>query len=185
MSVWREWGGVVLVAFALVPVAALVAAGLAALRMRRGASREIAWRHSAAEIGMLITTAPWVWMILTPRDAPGQVFLIPFSDLPNQLAEGAGFIAYQVGGNLLVFAGLGALAPIRWAVMRGVGRLLLLGAACSATVEILQYALDLGRVSSVDDVLVNATGVALAALASRPWWTAGDPARINDRSVSA
>jgi glycopeptide antibiotics resistance protein len=171
LSVWREWGGVVLVAFALIPVAVLAAAGLTALRMRHGVSRSTAWRHSAAEVGILITTVPWVWMILTPRDAPGQVFLIPFTDLPNQAAEGLGFLAYQVGGNLLVFAGVGALAPIRWPALRGVGRILLLGAACSATVEILQYALDLGRVASIDDVLVNATGAALAAFLARPWWS--------------
>ncbi|MFI5841019.1 VanZ family protein [Catenuloplanes sp. NPDC051500] len=185
MSVWREWGGVVLVAFALIPVAAIVATGLAALRMRHGVPRTTAWRNSAAEIGILITTVPWVWMILTPRDAPGQVFLIPFTDLPNQAAEGLGFLAYQVGGNLLVFAGLGALAPIRWPALRSAGRVLLLGAVCSATVEILQYALDLGRVASIDDVLVNATGAGLAALASRRWWVAGDLSRLSDRSVSA
>jgi glycopeptide antibiotics resistance protein len=37
-------------------------------------------------------------------------------------------------------------------------------------VEVLQYVLDLGRVSSVDDVLVNAVGAVLAALCSRRWW---------------
>ncbi|GAB7041368.1 MULTISPECIES: VanZ family protein [Catenuloplanes] len=181
MSVWRAWGHVVLIAFALVPVAALVATGLAGLRARRGVPREVAWRHSAAEIGMLATTAPWVWMILTPLDAPGQVFLIPFTDLPNQAAEGLGFLGYQVAGNLLVFAGLGALAPIRWPALRGIGRVLLLGAAASVTVETLQYALDLGRVASIDDVLVNAAGAGVAALLSRPWWeprTARDYAPI-------
>jgi hypothetical protein len=37
--------------------------------------------------------------------------------------------------------------------------------------------LQLDRVSSVDDVLVNAAGAVLAALASRPWWrtTTGIP----------
>ncbi|MDR7280079.1 VanZ family protein [Catenuloplanes atrovinosus] len=182
MSVWREWGGVVLVAFALVPVAALVAAGLAALRMRRGVPRETAWHDSAAEIGMLATTAPWIWMILTPLDAPGQVFLVPFSDLPNQAAEGLGFLTYQVGGNLLVFAGLGALAPVRWPALRGIGRVSLLGAAASAIVETLQYALDLGRVASIDDVLVNAAGAGLAALLSRPWWR---PAPVRDHAPIA
>jgi glycopeptide antibiotics resistance protein len=34
---------------------------------------------------------------------------------------------------------------------------------------VLRYALDLGRVSSVDDVLLNTLGAVLAAQASRPW----------------
>jgi hypothetical protein len=37
-------------------------------------------------------------------------------------------------------------------------------------VETAQYALRLDRVSSVDDVLVNAVGAALFGLASRRWW---------------
>ncbi|WP_269458445.1 VanZ family protein [Micromonospora coriariae] len=45
-----------------------------------------------------------------------------------------------------------------------------LGAGCSALVETAQYVLRLDRVSSVDDVLVNAAGAVLAGLASRHWW---------------
>jgi glycopeptide antibiotics resistance protein len=44
----------------------------------------------------------------------------------------------------------------------------------SAAIEITQYALDVGRVSSVDDVLLNATGALLAGLASRRWWARAD-----------
>ncbi|MCF4123280.1 VanZ family protein [Antribacter sp. KLBMP9083] len=39
-----------------------------------------------------------------------------------------------------------------------------------ALVEVLQYALDLGRVSSVDDVLLNTAGALLAAACSYRWW---------------
>ena len=46
--------------------------------------------------------------------------------------------------------------------------MLLLAAGASAVVETLQYALDLGRVSSVDDVLRGALGAGLAAAASQP-----------------
>ncbi|MFC4629610.1 VanZ family protein [Promicromonospora alba] len=45
-----------------------------------------------------------------------------------------------------------------------------LAAGVSTTVEALQYVLDLGRVASVDDVLVNTVGAVLAALCSRRWW---------------
>jgi VanZ family protein len=40
-------------------------------------------------------------------------------------------------------------------------------------VEAAQYAFALGRVSSVDDVLVNAIGAVLGGWASRHWWTSG------------
>jgi len=47
---------------------------------------------------------------------------------------------------------------------------LVLAAACSTLIETGQYVLQLGRVSSVDDVLLNTAGAGLAALASRRWW---------------
>lgn len=47
-------------------------------------------------------------------------------------------------------------------------------------VEVAQYVLRLDRVSSVDDVLLNATGAWLAALASRRWWRdASTPAQLS------
>jgi glycopeptide antibiotics resistance protein len=46
----------------------------------------------------------------------------------------------------------------------------------SATVETLQWVLGLGRVTSIDDVILNAMGAGLAALVSRAvvgrFWTA-------------
>src|SRR5204862_807567 len=75
-----------------------------------------------------------------------------------------------VGGNLLVFAALGFFAPMRSAALASLPRILALGAGCSALIETAQYVFRLDRVSSVDDVLVNATGAVLAALASRRWW---------------
>ena len=76
----------------------------------------------------------------------------------------------QVVGNLLVFAALGFFAPLRFAALASVPRILALAAGCSVLVEAAQYVLRLDRVSSVDDVLLNAAGAGLAALASRRWW---------------
>jgi glycopeptide antibiotics resistance protein len=59
---------------------------------------------------------------------------------------------------------------MRFAALASVPRILALGAGCSVVVETAQYVLRLDRVSSVDDVLVNAAGAVLAALASRRWW---------------
>jgi glycopeptide antibiotics resistance protein len=72
--------------------------------------------------------------------------------------------------NLLVFAPLAFFAPMRFAALASVLRILALGAGCSIVVETAQYVLQLDRVSSIDDVLVNAAGAAVAALASRRWW---------------
>jgi glycopeptide antibiotics resistance protein len=82
----------------------------------------------------------------------------------------------QVGGNLLVFASLGALLPVRTARMASAARVAAVATAASVLVETLQYGLRLGRLSSIDDVIVNAAGAVLAALVTRRWWADRIPA---------
>jgi glycopeptide antibiotics resistance protein len=48
-------------------------------------------------------------------------------------------------------------------------------------IELAQYVFRLDRVSSVDDVLINAAGAGLAALASRPWWRGTFRGHIENR----
>ncbi|MET9953953.1 VanZ family protein [Streptomyces sp. NPDC006339] len=159
------FNGVVLMTLVTLPLAVLVAAALAYRRRAAGGSG--AWRRSLAEVGMVHGTVPFLWLILMPGAGagvvPGRVSLIPLRDLVTMGSLG-------IAGNLLVFASLGFFGPIRFAALASVPRILALGAGCSVLVETAQYVLRLDRVSSVDDVLVNATGAVLAGLASRRWW---------------
>lgn len=165
---WHGWvgtfTGVVFLTVAALPLAALAAWALARRRRLAGAGAARAWRVSIAEVGIVYGTVPPVWLILLPGDEDGAVVnLVPLRDL---LTMDTG----QIVGNLLVFAALGFLAPLRFAVLASVRRVLALGAGCSVLVETAQYVLQLDRVSSVDDVLLNTAGAGLAALASRLWW---------------
>jgi hypothetical protein len=169
-AAWQDWGSVVVATLLLMPLAAAVVAALARWRIRSGAGAVLAWRHSLAEVGLVIGTLPWLWMILTPRDAPSEVHLIPLRDLAAQLAGTPTVAVAQVGGNLLVFATFGALAPMRFRALARLPLLIGLAAAGSLAVETLQYALVLNRVSSIDDMLLNAAGAGLAGLTTRRWW---------------
>ncbi|MGX1267417.1 VanZ family protein [Streptomyces phaeoluteigriseus] len=159
------FNGVVLMTLVALPLAALLVWALA--RCRRATGDTSAWRTSLAEVGMVHGTTPFLWMTMMPGAAagtvPGRVSLIPLRDLPTMGSLG-------IVGNLLVFAALGFFAPMRFANLASLPRILALGAGCSVLVETAQYVLRLDRVSSVDDVLVNATGAVLAAMASRRWW---------------
>ncbi|MFF5446454.1 VanZ family protein [Streptomyces sp. NPDC012888] len=167
------FNGVVLMTVVTVPAALLVAWGLARLRAAAGVTW--AWRRSLAEVAMVHGTVPFVWMTMMPGSGagvvPGRFSLVPLRDLVTMGPLG-------IAGNLLVFASLGFFAPVRFAALASLPRVLALGAGCSVLVETAQYVLRLDRVSSVDDVLVNAAGAGLAALASRRWWRgrAGAPA---------
>jgi glycopeptide antibiotics resistance protein len=174
---WHGWvgtfNGVAVITVAVLPLAALAVWALARRRSVTGTTP--AWRMSLAEVGIVYGTVPWVWMIMLPGDragaVPGRVSLVPLRDLLTILADGGPLtVTVQVVGNLLVFAALGFLAPLRFAALASVPRILALAAGCSVLVEAAQYVLRLDRVSSVDDVLLNTAGAGLAALASRRWW---------------
>jgi VanZ like family len=157
--------GVLLMTLATVPLSGLAAWALT--RHRQAAGVTSAWRLSLAEVGMVHGTVPLVWLTLMPGPGagtvPGRFSLVPLRDLLMMGPLG-------IIGNLLIFAALGLFAPIRFATLTTVPRILLLGASCSTLVEVAQYALQLDRVSSVDDVLLNTAGTVLAGLASRRWW---------------
>lgn len=159
------FNGVVLMTLVAVPLALPVVWALA--RVRRSADGTSAWRMSLAEVGMVLGTVPFLWLTMMPGGGagvvPARVSLVPLRDLVTMGPLG-------IAGNLLVFAALGFFAPMRFAALASVPRILALGAGCSVLVETAQYVLRLDRVSSVDDVLVNAAGAVLAALASRRWW---------------
>jgi hypothetical protein len=177
---WHGWvgtfNGVALITVAALPLAALAVWALARCRSVTGSTPAWAWRMSLAEVGIVYGTVPWVWMTMLPGDragaVPGRVSLVPLRDLVTIAAAGPLTVTGQVVGNLLVFAALGFFAPLRFAALASVPRILVLAACCSILVEAAQYVLRLDRVSSVDDVLLNAAGAGLAALASRRWWRA-------------
>lgn len=181
---WYHWfgtfTGVVIGTVVLLPVIVLAVWALAVRRRATGTAPGWAWRRSLAEVGIVYGTLPSVWMTMLPGsgagEVTGRVSLVLLQDL---LAMDRG----QVVGNLLVFAALGFFAPMRFAALASVPRILALGATCSVLVEVAQYVLQLDRVSSVDDVLLNASGAGLAALASRRWWRTAEAAPPPSRAT--
>jgi len=165
---WELWGKVIIAGTFALPLAALAIWLLSRFRARRGHPAPL--RTALADVGIVAGTAPWVWMILTPRPGREGVRLVPFADLAEVLAAHWETAFVQVGGNLLVFAALGALLPVRTARLASPARIAAVAAAASLLVEVLQYVLRLGRVSSVDDVLINVAGAVVAAMITRRWW---------------
>jgi len=163
-----SWALVVLAVFVAIPLAVGLAAWLTRRRRRAGWGHDWAARSAWAEVLMTVGTLPWLGLTLLPSDRPRDANLVLFRDLTQQVQLGYANAIVQIGGNLLVFAALGFGMPVRWRV--GPLAALLVGALGSTAIESLQWVLDLGRYSSVDDVLVNAAGATIAAVLSRPWW---------------
>ncbi|MFG1617263.1 VanZ family protein [Nonomuraea wenchangensis] len=171
---WELWGSVIIAgtfALFLTPLAVVLL-----FRRRARAGHPAPLRTAIADVGITVGTAPWIWMILTPANGPGGVGLVPFADLADLVSAPWQTVFVQVGGNLLVFAALGALLPVRTAAMASAGRVAAVAAAFSVLVEVLQLVLDLGRFSSVDDVLLNTAGAMISASVTRRWWAGRIPA---------
>lgn len=170
---WITYTGLADLLVVALPFSLLAMCALALRRRSRGVPSAWAWRSSLADVGMVHGTVPWVTMTLLPGSraglVPGRVSLVPLEDLAVMGAPG-------IVGNLLIFAALGFFAPMRFAALASLPRILALAGSCSVLIEVAQYVFQMDRVSSVDDVLLNTAGAGLAALASHHWWrvTAGE-----------
>jgi hypothetical protein len=161
-AVLRESDGVLAaVAVGYLLAAVAVAVLLIRWRMRRDVPAGTARRRSLAEVGMVAGTLPFVAVILTPTRAESRI-VTPIEGLHDVFSQGLAYGVFQIVGNLLVFAAFGLLAPVRWRV--GALTVLLVAAGASAVLEVLQYVLDLGRVTDLGDVILNSAGAGLAAL---------------------
>ncbi|MFI7225482.1 VanZ family protein [Nonomuraea angiospora] len=176
---WELWGNVIIAGTFALPLALLAILLLSRHRVRAGHPAPL--RASIADVGIAVGTAPWIWMTLTPPNGRAGVGLVPFKDLADLVSAPWEAVLVQVGGNLLVFAALGALLPVRSRAMSSLARVAAVAAAFSVIVEILQYALRLGRFSSVDDVLLNTAGAVIFALVTRRWWADRVPAETVPR----
>lgn len=176
-EVWSRWGDVVGTSLVALPLCVAAVVVLVGVRRRRGVGTGPAWRLAVAEVVLVAGTVPWVWMILTPTASAGagvRRVAVPVTDLVATLSGPRGEAVVQVGGNLLVLAALGGALPVRrhlgGTTAAVLGRVAVVAGASSCLVELLQWALDLGRVTSLDDVLLNTLGAVLAATATRRWW---------------
>lgn len=173
---WNMWGHIILFSLLTLPVALLTAYLIG--RQRASSGMPHPFRTPFADALIVTGTLPWLWMILTPGnpESPARsLVLTPFWDLITLTDGFTGTLIVQVGGNLLVFAALGALLPIRSSRLAGLWRVAAVAAGASLTVEVIQYAIALHRVSSLDDVLLNTTGAILTAAMTKRWWARPNP----------
>ena len=161
-AAWTDHSTTLILALLVLPLA-----GVAAYRWRR---RARSGRAALAEVGLLCWTLPFIGMLFTPRPTPRSIDLVPLHDLPSWFSGAPGTAAAQLIGNLAVLAGVGFFLPIRYGWAASYQRITALAVGCAVLIETLQWVLAIGRVSSVDDVIINTLGAVAAAICSRRWW---------------
>jgi VanZ family protein len=136
---------------------ALGTVGMGWYRTRSGTPLKTAFATSALDAGLAVFVVGTLIATLSPDATPAlrRLDLVPF----REAYRGSGVV--DVVGNIVMFLPLGFLAPLRWSALRSFVRVIVVGAAFSLMIEASQFVLDVGRASSVDDVLLNATGAGI------------------------
>ncbi|WP_116046268.1 VanZ family protein [Amycolatopsis palatopharyngis] len=159
------------VAFAALPLAAFAWHLLTSRRSRVYVPR-LARLMAGIDVG-LVTAATFIFCLVAmpiDRSAGSTLHLLPGTDVLDAVAPHGSI--WQIGGNLILLTPLGALIPLRFPAYRSLIRVSLGALLISTIIETGQYLINAGRVTSVDDVMLNTISAAGGALLTRRWWRA-------------
>ncbi|MEW1904205.1 MULTISPECIES: VanZ family protein [unclassified Streptomyces] len=145
-----------------------------------------------AVFGLVALLALVPFLLITLSHGYGtenRISAVPFREILDASAHAdvdlSDVAAVNLVGNVLLLVPFGAAAAFVWPGRRRVLKTALTAAALSLTVEVAQYALSLGRVTSVDDVLLNTSGAALGAFLVRRWTRTTRARRLTPPASSA
>ena len=117
------------------------------------------------DAALLLAALAVAWLTLTPAGGAGWAWGAPLTEL-RWYATGLDSEAtvLQLAGNLALLVPLAVLAVLRRPRLGTPPRLAALAVAAGAGIELLQWALPLGRVVSPVDAALNASGALAAGL---------------------
>lgn len=165
-----------MVLFACLLGAALLLAHLWHRFLRTAQQPGVRPRRIFAALAVL-SLGPFLYVTLSQGYGTGRhLSLVPLHEITvvRHPAMGMSSVTLvNMGGNIALLLAFGALFPFalhgqNWIPLKVTATAM----ALSTAVEAAQFGLALGRVSSVDDVLLNMLGAALGAWATRRWWSA-------------
>jgi glycopeptide antibiotics resistance protein len=121
--------------------------------------------RSGLDAALLLAASAVAWLTLTPAGGSGWAWGAPLTEL-RWYATGLDSEAtvLQLVGNLVLLIPLAVLAVLRRPRLGTPPRLAALAVAAGAGIELLQWALPLGRVVSPVDAALNATGALAGGL---------------------
>lgn len=150
------------------PAAAAVAGISLLLRQLAGSCNALA--ESVLDAALGYSALCVAFLVFTPqRGTASRLHLELGEDVRTALAAGTTECTpwLQLAGNLLLLAPLGALVPRRISWFNSTARIAAGGLLLAGFIELVQFLLVPGRVSSVDDIVLNALGAVLGGLFAR------------------
>ncbi|GAB3578120.1 VanZ family protein [Amycolatopsis endophytica] len=138
-------------------------------RRRRTRPTWIAASTAGIDVGAVLLAALVLALTMIPVAGghTSSLHLVPGSDIVTEFADDGAL--WQIAGNLVLLAPLGALVPLRVTRLHSVARVAWAAFVASGAIELTQFVLHVGRVTSTDDVLLNTLGAAAGATLSCGW----------------
>ncbi|MCW2742431.1 MAG: VanZ family protein [Blastococcus sp.] len=128
-------------------------------------SRRVLDRGPAAALAALVALVALVALATLWPTGRGWTWGAPVPELRwYATAWTSGTAMIQLLGNLALLGPLAAFAVLRWPALGSPRRLATAALAAGTSIELLQWALPLGRVVSPVDALLNATGAVVTGL---------------------
>lgn len=161
----RMYGGLAIVIGALALSAILIVALAGAWASRGG--RRPSFSPLRGALWVLAATCACATYVITlfPFNGWGsEISLMPFATLVQMVSDPTATTVLQLLGNVLLLSWVGLLLPALAARAQSIAMITLAGAGISVLIETLQYVTSSGRVTTVDDVILNTVGVLVGAL---------------------
>jgi glycopeptide antibiotics resistance protein len=129
----------------------------------------VAASTSGLDVGIVLVALEILALTMMPMGSAGtsSLHLMPGSDILTEFADDGSL--WQIAGNLVLLAPLGVLVPLRVPALRSISRITMVAFIVSVGIELTQYVLHAGRITSTDDVLLNTLGVAAGATLTCGW----------------
>lgn len=143
----------------------IVPASAAWLMLAHRRRRILSVRRSLVTAALDVSIALFgVWpslLVTMPTSDESRVHLLPGTDLLMAASDQNAF--WQLTANFSLLLPLGMLLPMRWTWWRSLRKATGAALLASFGIELTQYVAGIGRVASIDDVLVNTAGAAAGA----------------------
>jgi glycopeptide antibiotics resistance protein len=146
----------------------LVTAAIGLWRARGSGDTSRAYATALLDVTLTASIVSVLVLTLPPSiSAPRTINLIPFNELiraPSVVRENA---LGQMLLNIVLFAPLGFLGPLKWRAIDSYAHLVASAAAFSVAIEVAQFIVGGGRQTSVTDVILNTSGALVGYLLFR------------------
>ena len=135
---------------------AVATAILSWVRHRRGTPLRPAVAKSALDVFATASVLGILILTLPPSiEARRTLDLVPFRDI------GRHTVRTQMLANVVMYVPLGMFVPARIRRLDRPAAIVLFAAALSVVIEVLQFVFNLGRQTSITDVILNTAGAAI------------------------